>query len=537
VNIVELLDRAVRSNPAALAFIDGHAGHERQVSYAAFETASRRLATLFAGAGLQPGDGVAVMLPMSADLYLVIVAAWRVGLVPVFIDPEGGEEHFAHCVSRYPIKAFVGTPAVCLLRYTSHALKAIQTLFVSGVFFPGARSLRAAHSLPPYTKTCDCTPGTPAMLTFTSGTTGRPKGIVRTHGLLQAMHSVLAAHIEPTVGEVVLATMPVFTLTYLACGATSLIPDVDLRHPGKIDPRSLARQIAHWNVASSVASPALLERLADDCLMHELRLDTLRKVFVGGAPVFPRLLEKLGRVAHKAEVCVLYGSTEAEPMALISRADVSSDDVGRMLQGRGLLVGKPVPEIKLRVLHDRWGCARLLGNYHALEQETLRPGESGEIVVTGRHVAQGYLDREDDRNIKFRVGSEIWHRTGDAGWLDEQGRLWLLGRCATRIDDAYGTLYPYTVEAALSSHPAIVHSALLHRTGERVLVLEMQRGKQPDVPALLARLSWANIGAIVQVKEMPMDSRHNAKVVYPRLHSLLDEGQWLQRIDTPLVKK
>jgi len=531
VNAVDLLDRAARSGPDGAAIIDGPGGRERVLTYAALEARSRQLASLFAEVGLRPGDGVAVMLPMSAELYEVIAAAWRLGLVPVFMNPAAGDEHFEHCVHRYPVCAFVGTPAACLLRLTSRTLRKIPAAFVSGAFFPGVHSLRKALQLPLHEETCPCAAETPAMLAFTSGSTGRPKGVLRTHGLLLATHTVLFAHVKPKPGEVALATMPVFTLTNLACGAPSLIPDVDLRHPGAVDPGRLIAQIERWHARSAVASPALLERVADHCQERDIRIECMREIFVGGAPVFPMLLDKLARVAPQAKVWVLYGSTEAEPIALISSADVSLGDVEQTRQGRGLLVGPPIPEISLRVLRDRWGSARGADSPEAPAQDTLEPEQAGEIVVAGPHVASGYLGGEGDAETKFRMGDQVWHRTGDAGWLDEHGRLWLLGRCSARIEDAHGVLYPYAVEAALSHHPSIARSAFLSHRGERLLVLEMREGASPDVQVLLGPLGWAGVAAVVLVRHIPVDARHNAKVDYPALRKVLNAGKCLRRID------
>lgn len=530
-NSVDLLDRAAQSWPEVPAIIDGPAGRERAVTYAALVERSRRLAHLFADAGLNAGDGVAIMLPMSAELYAVIAAAWRLRLVPVFMDPAAGEEHFGHCVQQYPVRAFVGTPAACLLRLASRPLRNIPTAFVSGAFFPGARSLRAALHLPQHEDIGSCAADTPAMLAFTSGSTGRPKGILRTHGLLLATHEVLSSHIRPGPGEVTLATMPVFTLTHLACGTTSLIPDVDLRHPGRVEPGRLIGQIERFHARSAVVSPALLERVADHCSARGHRIEPLREVFVGGAPVFPSLLEKLARIAPQARAWVLYGSTEAEPMALISRAQISPGDVELTMHGKGLLVGHPIPEISLRVLRDRWGSPRAAESPAALEAETQGPWQAGEIVVAGPHVAPGYLGGRGDAEAKFCSGDQIWHRTGDAGCLDDQGRLWLLGRCAARIEDAQGTLYPYAVEAALSSHPDIRRSALLSHRGERLLVLEARGRAQPEARELLGPFGWAGIEAVVWVRHIPVDPRHNAKVDYPALRKILDAGKWRHRIE------
>jgi acyl-CoA synthetase (AMP-forming)/AMP-acid ligase II len=524
------MDEAARARPNVAAVIDGRIGRERLETFAALADHSRRLATLFARHGLRANDGMLLLLPMSAELYHVIAAALRLGIVPAFIDPAAGSEHFDQCLRMYPIRAFVGTWNACLLRLASPPLRKIPLVFVSGRVFPGAEPLHAALRLAPYPDTFPADSRTPAMLAFTSGSTGVPKGMLRTHGFLIATYETLARHFNPTPGEVDLATMPVVTFTNLAAAVTSLIPDVDLSRPGKVNPRRLANQIVRWRASSIVASPALLERLADECLSRAQSLHPLRQVFVGGAPVFPRLLDKLGQVAPHAKIFVLYGSGEAEPIAKISREEIAHKDVEQMLGGQGLLVGRPVPEITLRILHDQWGKPR--GPYSAVDfdQEAIRDCRVGEIVVSGPHVSPGYLGGYGDAETKFRVDDRLWHRTGDAGWLDDQGRLWLMGRCSARIEDAAGTLYPFSVEAALSAQPEIVRSAFLAHRGQRWLVLEQRRRVLLDPQAIAKLIPWAKIESLVIAHHIPVDRRHNAKIDYPALLRQLNKQKWITRV-------
>lgn len=529
-NVVKLLDEAIRSWPDTPAIIDGPAGRESVLTYAALGDYSHRLATLFSSRGLRTGDGIVLMLPMSAELYAVIAASWRLGLVPVFIDPAAGKEHIKHSLSHYPVRAFAGNISACLLRLSISALRNIPIAFVSSVYFPGAQSLHVSHRMDRHEDMSPCTADAPAMIAFTSGSTGQPKGILRTHGLLISTHTVLSSHVRSNAGEVALATMPLLTLINLGCGVTSLIPDVDLRHPGRINSRRLYNQIQRWQVTSLGASPALLERLADYCLMHDRHGESLKEIYVGGAPVFPRLLGKLPRVAPGSKVWVLYGSTEAEPITMVASAEIRSEDVEQTINGKGLLVGRPIPEINLRILRDRWGSPREASTAGMLDQDTLKTDEVGEVVVSGAHVAPGYLGGEGDAETKFRVGNGIWHRTGDAGRLDGDGRLWLLGRCAARIEDEDGVLYPYALEAALSMYPSIARSAFLLHQGQRLLVIELRDGRALDVDTILRRFDWAGIDAVITLKSIPVDARHNAKVNYSALRGVLDSGEWLSRV-------
>src|SRR5205807_7301209 len=127
------------------------------------------------------------------------------------------------------------------------------------------------------------------------------------------------------------------------------------------------------------------------------------------------------------------------------------------------------------------------------EAECAERSSAGEIVVSGEHVLAGYLDREDDAETKFRVDGRVWHRTGDAGRLDGEGRLWLLGRCSAVVTDAKGTLYPFAVECAAQHQPGIRRAALLSRRGERLLAIEADQGAKIDPGILREALAWAQL--------------------------------------------
>src|SRR5262249_16137341 len=230
-------------------------------------------------------------------------------------------------------------------------------------------------------------------------------------------------------------------------------------------------------------------------------------------------------IAPQAEIVAVYGSTEAEPIAHIARGEMMAEDIAAMIRGRGLLAGPPVPEIRLCILRDPWG--KPVGPYTAAEFEgTSAPtGEPGEMVVSGDRVLSSYWHGQGDREIKFIVDGEVWHRTGDAGYVDDTGRLWLLGRSEARIDDARGALYPFAVECAASHHDGVKRAAVVAREGRRLLVIEpSQRGPALELAELRRSLAWAQIDEIRWLKRIPVDRRHNAKIDYPGLRRLLAVG-------------
>ncbi len=425
-NAAELVHAAAAASPRAAAIIDGPAGREQITLFGELDRRARCLSTLFVREGLAPGQAVLVLVPMSAELYVVMAALLHAGLVAVFLDPGAGREHLERCLEMFPVHALVASPRAWLLRLLRPALRRISKVFITGSGLPGAMPLARSLTLEPREEPCPCGDDAPALLTFTSGSTGQPKGAIRTHGLLIATHRALVSHLPGKPGCVDLATLPIFVFTNLASGVASLIPDADLRRPGAIAGVAVARQIERLCPATALASPAFLERVADACLRLDIRLHSLRRVATGGAPVFPRLLDKLARIAPGADIVSVYGSTEAEPIAVLHGQDIRDEDRSAMLSGRGLLTGSPIPELALRILRDRWGVPRPPCTRAELEAETQPAGEPGEIVVSGAHVLPGYLGGVGDAENHLIVDEQIWHRTGDAGLLDQAGRLWLL---------------------------------------------------------------------------------------------------------------
>ncbi len=524
-NIAELLRDLAQSHPQSAALIDVVQGQPRVTTYAELDAKVARAATLLQQGGLRAGDAVLVFYPMSAELYVALLALFRLGLVAMFLDPASGRAHMERCCALHAPRGLIASPRAHLLRLWSRALRQIPHKFVIGLPVPGAVRWTRLEDLPPHPDIVPCAAEAPALLTFTSGSTGQPRAALRSHGFLLAQHRSLGHSLNLTPGEVDLATLPIVLLANLASGVTSVVPNADLRYPGQVDPAPIVAQMVTHGVTSSVASPAFFERLARYCHSQRITLPRVTRLFTGGAPVFPRLLEQMQAMAPNAEIVALYGSTEAEPIAHIARRELTPEDHQAMLSGAGLLAGPPVEEIQLRILRARWG--EPIGPFTPEEFATrcCAPDEAGEIVVHGDHVLTGYLHGQGDEETKFRVGTQIWHRTGDAGRLDPAGRLWLLGRCGARIEDSRGVLYPFTAETAVYQDPRIKRAALVAHRGRRILALECYEANGLlDVAAVQRTLAWTHLDEVRLCRHIPVDKRHNAKIDYPALHQLLERG-------------
>jgi olefin beta-lactone synthetase len=522
-NIAEILCRHAATHPDAIAILDVHDGHDRVLSFADLDLQSGRVAALLQSAGVQTGDAVLIFHRMSAELYAALIGAFRLGAIPMFLDPSAGHKHIERCCRLWPPKVLVAGTKAHLLRFISPALRAIPRKYVIGPALPGAVSWSRVQSLAPRMEKFSSTADTPALITFTSGSTGSPKAAVRTHGFLLEQHRVLEQSLRPAPGDLDLATLPIFVLANLGSGVASLIPDVDLRFPAAIDPARVIAQIQSYKPTRTAAPPAFLERLADYCAARELTLPQLSAIFVGGAPVFPNLFRKLARMAPHAEITAVYGSTEAEPIAEISYSQIQASEFASMIAGRGLLAGYPVPQIRLAVVEHKWGIPIGPFSESEFQQARVPVGKAGEIAVSGGHVLPGYLHGQGDAETKFDVGGSRWHRTGDAGYLDDRGRVWLLGRCDARIQDERGVLYPFTVECAAQQIPGVRRAAAVAHKGRRLLALEREHRSSSDVAAAVDRaLQWAQIDSVKILPKIPLDKRHNSKVNYPELRKLLN---------------
>lgn len=516
-NIGEILKTQATRNPNAIALISTDHGVDRKYSFSELDKESAKAATLLSRKGFKPGDAILVFLPVSIDLYVALLAIFRLGLVAMFLDPSTGRDHITRCCKLHPPKGFIGTAKSHLLRLLSPALRQIPYKFVIGFYAPAAVNWRSVNTSAPnngiiYRRTDD-----PALITFTSGSTGQPKGAVRSHGFLIAQHQALQSSLMLKAGQLDLSTLPIFVLANLASGVTSLIPDTDLRRPAKIDTEKVFQQINRFNPERTAASPAFYECLIKHCRQHNGSLSSFKEIYTGGAPVFPKLLVELQRLAPEGEVVAVYGSTEAEPIAHIAYSEISPEDIQLMMSGKGLLTGAPVSCISLRIIKMQWGD--VIGPYTVtgFNNDVLPEGDVGEIVVSGDHVLKGYLNGVGDEETKFSVGEQCWHRTGDAGYLDSRGRLWLMGRCSALINDEKGCLYPFAVESAALHFAGVYRTALIQHQGKRLLLVQEEHKKGCNIKSLFDALAWAELDDIRVIDAIPMDKRHNAKIDYPAL--------------------
>ena len=216
------------------------------------------------------------------------------------------------------------------------------------------------------------------------------------------------------------------------------------------------------------------------CQSHGVRLPTVRRVLSAGAPVPAEVLRRMKACIHPdGDVHTPYGATEALPVASIAASEVLSETAERTCAGGGVCVGRTFSGIRWKVIRIVDGPIPTLG-----AAEELPPGEIGELIVHGPQVTRRYVTRTEwNAWAKIADGAEIWHRMGDSGYLDQQGRFWFCGRVAHRVVTAQGPMYPIRCEAIFNQHPAIRRSALvgIGPPGRQrpVIILEPHQGRMP----------------------------------------------------------
>jgi acyl-CoA synthetase (AMP-forming)/AMP-acid ligase II len=510
VNIAARLAERAALHPDRAAIVDRRG---RRLTFGELDRRVRALGAGLASRGLAPGDSVLLFVPLSTDLYVALLATLHCGATAVFVDAWADRRRLDAAVRVASPKMFIGTPKAQLLRLLSPAIRRIPVHLTAGARFLSLRRHEGAPADP-----VGVDGDAPPLVTFTTGSTGAPKAAARSHGFLWAQHLALAHHLRPREDDVDMPTLPVFVLNNLASGIPSVLPDFDPRRPADIDPARIHRQMVAEGVTTSSGSPAFYERLARWCAETGERIP-LRALFTGGAPVLPPLARLLTAVAD-GTVGVVYGSSEAEPISGIEARDMLDAMQG---EAAGICVGRPVPEVEVKILRPHEGPITGLAGWEVAR------GETGEVAVAGAHVLAGYLnDPEAELRNKIHDGGRVWHRTGDAAWVDAEGRLWLMGRVAERVQRDDGVWWGGAAEVRALQVEGVRHAAYLGiadggRAQRAVLCVETASGtlSATDRKRLIAALAPIPVDEVRAFPTIPRDPRHASKTDAAALRRLL----------------
>ncbi|WP_338403802.1 alpha/beta fold hydrolase [Cellulosimicrobium arenosum] len=527
-------DPATAREPAVLDLTA--TGPGREVSWGALDHQVRRIAAGLHEVGVRRGDRVSLLVRPGPTLTALVYACLRIGAVVVVADAGLGlrgltraqrgawPQYLIGQTTALAAARAAGWPGV---RISAEPLDPVRRR-VLGVEHELVDVARAGEGreLPP-----EPGPDDAAAVLFTSGSTGPAKGVLYTHGRLSALCEALAAHLDvgPTTGLV--TGFAPFALLGPALGTRSVTPDMDVSAPRTLTARAVADAVRATDARLVFLSPAAILHVVETAVDADSGLDDADRDALGrvetflstGAPISAELLAAAQSIMPGAEPHTPYGMTEC---LLVTDVTLAGIRAVADAPDAGVCVGRPVGSARVLV-------SALDDDGAATGAPSDEPGVLGEVLISAEHLKESY-----DRRWLTDVAAERdtppgrWHRSGDVGHLDADGRLWIEGRLAHVLTTARGPLAPVGPEQAVERVDAVRRAAVVGvgpaGVQQAVAVVESlpaarRPGLAPTALAEAVRAAAADvsvpIAAVLVVAELPTDVRHNSKIDRARLAS------------------
>ena len=485
---------AAPDRPALISFDPA-----RSLSFAELDTFTARLSTELSAAGIKPGQRVALLAPISINYYACLLALARLGAVAVLLEPKAGWRRFNQAAELSGVQAIIGSRAGLWLRWVSPALRGVRLRLELPEHMPSAPGKPAGQ---PWLANYEDVPDGLAVLAFTTGDT--PRAVAYTHRMLAAQHAALAKVLPWREGDKDLPGFPLLVLHNLASGIPSVLADFPFLRSKPLVPEEALVNLGRQGVTTASGPPAFWRPIAEYCLANGRSL-ALRRITIVGAPVSPRLVELLRQASPRADIVGVYGTLEAQPIAVLDAAEITARTAALTAKGAGIALGQPAPGVQVRVLD---GAGQ--------QQPSDAPGV---IWVAGPHVAGSTGVAPE-----APAAMPAWHALNDAGYRDRTGRLWLLGPASALISRAGETLYPVPVEAAVETLAFVRRAAFVGvpdlKLGQRAALVVELEPHQPDdwqgqLRALCGHHAWP-VDEIWAVARLPA-ARGDGQTDYARL--------------------
>jgi olefin beta-lactone synthetase len=499
-NILERLYQACQTYPNKIAI---H-GLDQSITFSELESCIKSRAKILINKGLKKGDCVLLFIPMGIPLYIEVCAIFHIGAIAVFIDQWVDKKRLIQSCEIANCRAIIASKKVLFLAsFYKTIFKIPKKISVERHF---KKLLKVDCDI------CQVSENDAALITFTTGSTGIPKAPIRTHGLLNAQFEALLPLLNQTdKARIDMPFLPIVLLLNLGIGRTSIIANFNPLKPETFDAQKIFAQIKNHQVTSITASPFYLNALCDYNAQQTNNIK-LNQVVSGGGPIFPSLAKKMVTELSN-DATIVFGSTEAEPMTHDSAAILANtyNDISK-----GLYVGKAHSAWQIKII--QWQAGAL--DHHYIKQYACDRNKAGEIIVCGKHVLQQYFNNEDafKNNKIVDANGNIWHRTGDMAYLDEQNNLFLLGRCRQVIQTKlHGNIYPFIMEALLQDIVGIKHGTILKLNNKIYCIITcLANVNQSEIlTSIKSRFPYIEECVILDI--LPFDKRHHTKIDYDKL--------------------
>jgi len=485
--------------------------------------------------GIKKGDRVIIFVAISPELYISIAGLQRIGAIPVLIDSLARKEQLAEILRNSQPKGIIAPLEFLKAFGASLDFFEIQTRISINTYKEEENIISFNKLLKGKAKKIvPVEQNDTALITYTTGSSGTPKGANRTHRFLAAQHYALKRLFPYSSNDIDLPVFPVFTLNNIASGISTVIPAIDISKPNQKDPQILFFQIKECGVNSMTLAPSSFRNLATYCIAKNILLNKISRVLTGGAPISETDILRFMKIAPSSKNWILYGSTEVEPISYIESQEIISINIPKWknITKIGVNVGKIDKELNHKFINIEAGN---LDESVKVKKIEVKEGEVGELIVAGENVCQEYYKNEDAfsrTKIKDEDGT-VWHRTGDLARIDKSGFLWIVGRKHNVIKQGTEYFFPVRPEIILKDLPHIVNAAYLnieHNDKNSIFVVVTLERKDRAMEKVCRKkitkvFNKENLplDGIVFMEEIPMDVRHHSKVDYSKLRQKLYE--------------
>jgi len=472
----EMTRRAARSHPDRPAIVFG----DEVRTHAELHERAARLASVLAEGGVNAGDRVALLLRNRIEFVEALLACHRLAAVAVPINFRLAADEIEYILG--------DSGAVALICDCDVAGSQVRTVLEVGPAYD-----EAVASAAPWREAAEVLEDDVALMCYTSGTTGRPKGARLTHRNLVA--STLSWIHEMRAGEddVWLSGQPLFhiggingLLPFLVLGATVIITPSTT-----FDAEAMLGLIAAHNVTMCIFVPTQWAVIGASRSVTRVDPEQLRVAMWGASPAPLHTLEAMARAFPRAAIVSAYGQTEMSGATTLLKGRDSTRKMGS--------VGKPMLGVDLRVVDD--------------DLRDVPVEEVGEIVYRGPNVMAGYHQQPEATSEAF---AGDWFHSGDLARFDNEGYLWLVDRKKDMIVSGGENVYPAEVERVLADHPAVAEAAVIGVPHPRwvetpVAFVVPRRESQLDESELIAHCrkhlaGYKKPSAIVMVDELPRNA-------------------------------
>ncbi|MDP2387840.1 MAG: AMP-binding protein [Bacteroidota bacterium] len=510
-NIISILKENATKYPDKIAIKD----KDTSVTYAELWQQVRGTAAYYHHKNIKAGDRVLVFVPMSVNLYVNMLAIFYIGATAVFLDQWSSKKRLNLACKIAECKAMVGIKKARLLWFTSSAFRKISVYLDPKHEMSRRAKSRCDISLEPHPSKKEAT----ALITFTTGSTGNPKAAKRTHGFLLEQFDALLNTLHPTEKDIDLITLPIFVLMNLGVGSTSVIGNFDPRKPASLDPTHIVDQIKSNACTRIISSPYLLSHVSNYMFHYLKELPSITHIYTGGATVYPEDCQLFMKAFPNSHGAAIYGSTESEPISEITFQELAAFDSA--VEKNGICVGKLYDKINARIIPVTENNIKV-NSTEELEKMFVGNNVIGEIIVSGHHVLTEYYNsNEAFLKNKIKAGDIIWHRTGDAGFIGDDGKLFLTGRCNSLITYKGKILSPFIYEYLLTRMKEIYCGTVMLVNNKVTLIIEAQGKSDHSFIRQLVKDSGLLYEDVWFIDHIPMDPRHFSKIDYDKLRKIL----------------